>query len=202
MNQLVVYNHDNFRKGFGDHGAVPALETEIRPGIPDLGQQRRTGFGGGKYDSPFGYMGRAEGGINGNTAGIALVDVIDKCLQSEVTAFFSAAASTGGMIAEAVQNRTDHLPITASTGQDGTFHVAVQIDTENDGAVPVGAQDFAVVLRQQCVQIVVPEDMLPAGEKQKVHQEPGEETPDECNCLYENRMPYDFLNHGIKEKAA
>ncbi len=43
--------------------------------------------------------------------------------------------------------------------------------------------------------------MLLAGEEQKMQQEPGEETADECSCLYENRMPCDFLNHWLKEKA-
>lgn len=37
VDRLIVNNHYNFRKRFGEHGAVPAFEAEIRPGIPDLG---------------------------------------------------------------------------------------------------------------------------------------------------------------------
>jgi hypothetical protein len=105
-----------------------------------------------------------------------------------VAAFVPAAASAGGVITETVQHRTDHLSVTAPAGQNGAFSVAVNVDTENDRTVPVGAQEFAIVFRQQGIQPVVPEQMLAASEKQKVHQQPGEEATGKGSCFDKKRM--------------
>lgn len=119
-----------------------------------------------------------------------------------MAAFFPAAATASSIITKAVQNRADHFSITASAGQDGSLLVAVDIDTEKNGAVPVGAQDFPLVFRKQVIQVAGPKDVLPAGEEQQVHNGPGEEAADKCSYLYRNRVPYEFFNHGLKEKGS
>jgi hypothetical protein len=141
-------------------------------------------------------MGGTQRGVNRDTSGIASVDVIHKGFQPKVATLFASAAAAGSMIAETPQHRTDHLTVTAAAGQYNAFSIAVHIDTENDGAVPVGAEEFTIVFSKQFIQLVISKEVLTAGEKQEMHQEPGKEADNKCCSLYEYWMTYAFFYHG------
>ena len=80
------------------------------------------------------------------------------------------------MISETPENRGNQFSVTAAAGHDGAAAVAVEVDAEKNGTVPVGTQHLVAVFRQDVVKCVESEYVFAAGKKQQVHQKPDEQT--------------------------